>query len=154
DQPRGGHRPAPDHRRPPPVPLVRGVLARGLARGRRGVGEHRPRVCPCPRSRLFPSPGPPARRSPRTPPPWPPRTDPADARRPEASLGSGCACPRPGRVAMKVLLAGGGTAGHVFPAIALAREVLSMGHDVRFVGTIGGQEGPLVSEAGFEFVAV
>jgi UDP-N-acetylglucosamine--N-acetylmuramyl-(pentapeptide) pyrophosphoryl-undecaprenol N-acetylglucosamine transferase len=55
---------------------------------------------------------------------------------------------------MKVLLAGGGTAGHVFPAIALAREVVSMGHDVRFVGTSGGQEGHLVSEAGFEFVAV
>jgi UDP-N-acetylglucosamine--N-acetylmuramyl-(pentapeptide) pyrophosphoryl-undecaprenol N-acetylglucosamine transferase len=55
---------------------------------------------------------------------------------------------------MKVLLAGGGTAGHVFPAIALAREVASMGHDVRFVGTPGGQEGRLVSEAGFEFVAV
>ena len=55
---------------------------------------------------------------------------------------------------MKVLLAGGGTAGHVFPAIALAREVVSMGHDVRFVGTSGGQEGRLVSEAGFELVAV
>jgi UDP-N-acetylglucosamine--N-acetylmuramyl-(pentapeptide) pyrophosphoryl-undecaprenol N-acetylglucosamine transferase len=55
---------------------------------------------------------------------------------------------------MRVLLAGGGTAGHVFPAIALAREVVSMGHDVRFVGTSAGQEGGLVSEAGFEFVAV
>jgi UDP-N-acetylglucosamine--N-acetylmuramyl-(pentapeptide) pyrophosphoryl-undecaprenol N-acetylglucosamine transferase len=55
---------------------------------------------------------------------------------------------------MRVLLAGGGTAGHVFPAIALAREVESMGHDVRFVGTSGGQEGRLVSEAGFELVTV
>ena len=55
---------------------------------------------------------------------------------------------------MRVLLAGGGTAGHVFPAIALAREVVSMGHDVRFVGTSDGQEGGLVSGAGFELVAV
>ena len=55
---------------------------------------------------------------------------------------------------MKVLLAGGGTAGHVFPAIALAREVVSMGHDVGFVGTSGGQEGRLVSEAGFELMTV
>ena len=55
---------------------------------------------------------------------------------------------------MKVLLAGGGTAGHVFPAIALAREVVSMGHDVRFVGTSGGQEGRRVAEAGFELVTV
>ena len=55
---------------------------------------------------------------------------------------------------MRVLLAGGGTAGHVFPAIALAREVVSMGHDVRFVGTSAGQEAGLVSEAGFELVVV
>src|SRR4029450_10496173 len=119
-----------------------------------GVGEHRPRVCPCPRSRLFPCSGPRDLRSSRTTPPWPRRTEPADARRPEASLGSGCACPRPGRVAMKALLAGGGTAGPGFPAVALARAGGPMGHDGRVVAAPGGQEGPLVAEAGFEFVAV
>jgi len=55
---------------------------------------------------------------------------------------------------MKVLVAGGGTAGHVFPALALASELRSDGHDVRFAGTAAGQENLLVREAGFPFVAV
>lgn len=55
---------------------------------------------------------------------------------------------------MKVLIAGGGTAGHVFPALATAAELRSDGHDVRFAGTAAGQENLLVREAGFPFVAV
>jgi UDP-N-acetylglucosamine--N-acetylmuramyl-(pentapeptide) pyrophosphoryl-undecaprenol N-acetylglucosamine transferase len=55
---------------------------------------------------------------------------------------------------VNVLIAGGGTAGHVFPAIALAAELRSDGHDVRFAGMSTGQENLLVREAGFPFVAV
>lgn len=55
---------------------------------------------------------------------------------------------------MKVLVSGGGTAGHVFPAIALAQALAErFGADVRFVGTDRGQEARLVPAAGFPFVA-
>ena len=48
---------------------------------------------------------------------------------------------------MKVVLAGGGTAGHVNPALALA-AALSDG-DVTFIGTTAGAEARLVPAAGF-----
>lgn len=47
------------------------------------------------------------------------------------------------------VMAGGGTGGHVIPAIAVAREVLKMGYRVLFVGTERGVENRLVPAAGF-----
>jgi UDP-N-acetylglucosamine--N-acetylmuramyl-(pentapeptide) pyrophosphoryl-undecaprenol N-acetylglucosamine transferase len=47
------------------------------------------------------------------------------------------------------LLAGGGTGGHTYPAIAVAQELRARGHDVRFVGGKRGIEGRVVPEAGF-----
>ncbi len=51
---------------------------------------------------------------------------------------------------MKLLIAGGGTGGHVFPAIAVAKEWLkrSEGRQVVIVGTERGIETKLVPEAG------
>jgi len=51
----------------------------------------------------------------------------------------------------KLLIAGGGTGGHVFPALAIAREWISRGGDREavFVGTERGIEARLVPEAGF-----
>jgi UDP-N-acetylglucosamine--N-acetylmuramyl-(pentapeptide) pyrophosphoryl-undecaprenol N-acetylglucosamine transferase len=53
---------------------------------------------------------------------------------------------------MKVLIAAGGTGGHVYPGIAVAQEIRRRGPDatVRFVGTARGLETRLVPQAGFE----
>ena len=50
----------------------------------------------------------------------------------------------------RFLMAGGGTAGHVIPALAVARELTGRGHEVFFVGTERGMENRLVPAAGFE----
>jgi UDP-N-acetylglucosamine--N-acetylmuramyl-(pentapeptide) pyrophosphoryl-undecaprenol N-acetylglucosamine transferase len=48
------------------------------------------------------------------------------------------------------LMAGGGTGGHVIPALAVARELRQRGHEVFFVGTERGLEAKLVPAEGFE----
>jgi UDP-N-acetylglucosamine--N-acetylmuramyl-(pentapeptide) pyrophosphoryl-undecaprenol N-acetylglucosamine transferase len=47
------------------------------------------------------------------------------------------------------VMAGGGTGGHVMPALAVARELRARGHAVRFIGTRGGLEAKLVPADGF-----
>ena len=47
-------------------------------------------------------------------------------------------------------MTGGGTGGHVFPALAVARVLRQRGHAIRFLGTAEGLEAKLVPEAGFE----
>jgi UDP-N-acetylglucosamine--N-acetylmuramyl-(pentapeptide) pyrophosphoryl-undecaprenol N-acetylglucosamine transferase len=53
---------------------------------------------------------------------------------------------------MRVLIAAGGTGGHIYPGIAVAKEILRREpkSEVRFVGTGRGLESKLVSQAGFE----
>lgn len=56
---------------------------------------------------------------------------------------------------MRVLIAGGGTGGHVIPALAIARELRAThGAEVRFVGTTRGLETRLVPDAGFRLELV
>ena len=50
-----------------------------------------------------------------------------------------------------VAIAAGGTAGHVDPALALADELRSRGHEVHFFGETRRLEGSLVPQAGFPF---
>lgn len=52
---------------------------------------------------------------------------------------------------MRVLIAAGGTGGHIYPGIAVANEILRREpqSEVRFVGTARGLENRLVPQAGF-----
>ena len=54
--------------------------------------------------------------------------------------------------AMRVLIAAGGTGGHIYPGIAVAKEIMRRdpNSEVRFVGTARGLENRLVPKAGFE----
>ena len=47
------------------------------------------------------------------------------------------------------VMAGGGTGGHVMPALAVARELRARGHSVRFIGTRRGLEAKLAPAEGF-----
>ena len=48
------------------------------------------------------------------------------------------------------VITGGGTGGHVFPALAVARVLRDRGHRLLFIGTKEGMESRLVPEAGYE----
>lgn len=57
---------------------------------------------------------------------------------------------------MKVLIAAGGTGGHIYPGIAVANEIVSRNADseVLFVGTSRGLETKIVSDSGFQLALV
>lgn len=54
---------------------------------------------------------------------------------------------------MKFVVSGGGTAGHINPALALAEILREGGHEVFFAGTPQGVESRLVPEAGIPFTS-
>ena len=56
---------------------------------------------------------------------------------------------------MRAILAGGGTGGHVIPALAIAQELRSRyDAEVLFIGTARGLENRLVPAAGFSLQLV
>lgn len=53
-----------------------------------------------------------------------------------------------------VVLAGGGTGGHVYPALAMGEALQARGHQLRYYGDPGRLEGRVVPERGIPFHAV
>lgn len=52
---------------------------------------------------------------------------------------------------MRIVVSGGGTAGHINPALAVAAELIERGHEVVFAGNPTGIEARLATQAGLEF---
>lgn len=55
---------------------------------------------------------------------------------------------------LDILLATGGTGGHIYPAVAVAQEATNRGYLVAFIGQAGGMEATLVPNEGFTFYGV
>lgn len=57
---------------------------------------------------------------------------------------------------MKFILTGGGTGGHIYPALAIARGLLEKypGSEIMFVGTSKGLEADIVPREGFDFKTI
>ena len=55
---------------------------------------------------------------------------------------------------MKIVLTGGGTAGHVTPNIALLPELQKQGYDVHYIGSYTGIERGLISQCGVRYYGI
>lgn len=57
---------------------------------------------------------------------------------------------------MRIVITGGGTGGHIYPALAIARQLMTENPaaQILFVGTQNGLEAELVPRAGYKFAAI
>ena len=54
----------------------------------------------------------------------------------------------------KIVLTGGGTAGHVTPNIAIIPTLKEMGYDISYIGTYNGIEKKLIEEIGIPYYGI
>ena len=54
----------------------------------------------------------------------------------------------------RIVLTGGGTAGHVTPNIALIPRLKELGYDIHYIGTYDGIESKLIEEIGIPYYGI
>ena len=55
---------------------------------------------------------------------------------------------------MRAVISGGGTGGHIYPALAIAEELRARGDEILYMGGAGSTEEELVKGYGFDFASV
>ena len=55
---------------------------------------------------------------------------------------------------MRIIIASGGTGGHIYPAITLAQALQKAGHKITFVGSTGRMEKDVIPAAGFDYIGL
>ncbi len=55
---------------------------------------------------------------------------------------------------MKVLISGGGTGGHIYPGLAVARNLKLEGAEITFVGTEEGLESQIIPQSGYQLKTI
>ena len=57
---------------------------------------------------------------------------------------------------LRIIISGGGTGGHIFPAVSIANAIIELRPDAKilFVGAEGRMEMPLVSYAGYKIIGL
>ncbi|MBS7354605.1 MAG: UDP-N-acetylglucosamine--N-acetylmuramyl-(pentapeptide) pyrophosphoryl-undecaprenol N-acetylglucosamine transferase, partial [Erysipelotrichaceae bacterium] len=53
-----------------------------------------------------------------------------------------------------IIIASGGTGGHIYPAITLAQALQKAGHKITFVGSTGRMEKDVIPAAGFDYIGL
>ena len=61
---------------------------------------------------------------------------------------------RKDRAMRRIVLTGGGTAGHVTPNLALAEELTARGYELRYIGSYEGIEKTLITDAGIPYKGI